>query len=179
MTILDRFSKVLCCLISTCTFLQLFESHLHSTEVLLRYSSALVQGATNVFWYECLQSCVDWLCFSTCLIVFFISFDWISPSVGCTLWHYLCIRNETEFLMAGFEKKKGRNALVLKLTTLRFHFEVDHLKVPSNVDYTSLFIFLFFQDESSSGHRVRSIPCHKSDQNLTVLSLLSVAFFLE
>ncbi|KAG8655356.1 uncharacterized protein LOC110612958 isoform X2 [Manihot esculenta] len=30
----------------------LFESHLHSTEVLLRYSSALVQGATNVFWID-------------------------------------------------------------------------------------------------------------------------------
>ncbi|XP_043810996.1 uncharacterized protein LOC122723279, partial [Manihot esculenta] len=31
---------------------KLFESHLHSTEVLLRYSSALVQGATNVFWID-------------------------------------------------------------------------------------------------------------------------------
>lgn len=31
----------------------LFEVHLDNPEVLLRYSSALVQGATNVFWYEC------------------------------------------------------------------------------------------------------------------------------
>lgn len=32
--------------------LQLFEVQLENSEVLLRYSSALVQGATNVFWYE-------------------------------------------------------------------------------------------------------------------------------
>ncbi|KAF2321895.1 hypothetical protein GH714_004250 [Hevea brasiliensis] len=32
--------------------LQLFEAHLDSTEVLIRYSSALVQGATNVFWID-------------------------------------------------------------------------------------------------------------------------------
>ncbi|KAJ9178257.1 hypothetical protein P3X46_010157 [Hevea brasiliensis] len=30
----------------------LFEAHLDSTEVLIRYSSALVQGATNVFWID-------------------------------------------------------------------------------------------------------------------------------
>ncbi|KAJ4834464.1 hypothetical protein Tsubulata_007920 [Turnera subulata] len=30
----------------------LFEAHLDNTEVLLRYSSALVQGATNVFWID-------------------------------------------------------------------------------------------------------------------------------
>lgn len=32
--------------------LQLFEVQLDNSEVLLRYSSALVQGATSVFWYE-------------------------------------------------------------------------------------------------------------------------------
>lgn len=32
--------------------LQLFEVQLDNPEILLRYSSALVQGATNVFWYE-------------------------------------------------------------------------------------------------------------------------------
>ncbi|RVW57033.1 hypothetical protein CK203_007336 [Vitis vinifera] len=30
----------------------LFEVQLENSEVLFRYSSALVQGATNVFWYE-------------------------------------------------------------------------------------------------------------------------------
>ncbi|KAB5540792.1 hypothetical protein DKX38_013766 [Salix brachista] len=30
----------------------LFEAQLNNTEELLRFSSALVQGATNVFWYE-------------------------------------------------------------------------------------------------------------------------------
>lgn len=33
-------------------FLQLFEVELDKSEFLLRYSSALVQGATDVFWYE-------------------------------------------------------------------------------------------------------------------------------
>ena len=32
--------------------LQLFEVQLENPETLLRYSSALVQGATNVFWYD-------------------------------------------------------------------------------------------------------------------------------
>lgn len=35
-------------------FVQLFEVELENAEVLLRYSSALVQGATNVFWYDIL-----------------------------------------------------------------------------------------------------------------------------
>lgn len=33
-------------------FGQLFEVQLDNSEVLLRFSSALVQGATNVFWYD-------------------------------------------------------------------------------------------------------------------------------
>jgi hypothetical protein len=36
----------------SCFLLQLFEVQLDNSEVLLRYSSALVQGATNVLWYE-------------------------------------------------------------------------------------------------------------------------------
>lgn len=31
---------------------QLFEVEVDNSEILLRYSSALVEGATNVFWYE-------------------------------------------------------------------------------------------------------------------------------
>jgi len=33
--------------------MQLFEAPLDGKEISLRYSSALVQGATNVFWYDC------------------------------------------------------------------------------------------------------------------------------
>jgi hypothetical protein len=33
--------------------LQLFEAPSDGKEVSLRYISALVQGATNVFWYDC------------------------------------------------------------------------------------------------------------------------------
>ena len=33
-----------------CVSSQLFEVELENQEILLRYSSALVQGATNVFW---------------------------------------------------------------------------------------------------------------------------------
>jgi hypothetical protein len=33
--------------------MQLFEAPLDEKEISLRYSSALVQGATNVFWYDC------------------------------------------------------------------------------------------------------------------------------
>lgn len=32
--------------------LQMFEIQLDNPEVLLRYSSAIIQGVTNVFWYE-------------------------------------------------------------------------------------------------------------------------------
>lgn len=34
------------------SLLQLFEVQVDNNEVVLRYSSALVQGATNVLWYE-------------------------------------------------------------------------------------------------------------------------------
>lgn len=37
------------------SILQLFEVQIDNAEVLLRYSSALVQGATNVFWYAYLH----------------------------------------------------------------------------------------------------------------------------
>lgn len=33
--------------------MQLFEVPIDGKEISLRYSSALVQGATNVFWYDC------------------------------------------------------------------------------------------------------------------------------
>ncbi|XWS74161.1 hypothetical protein CRYUN_Cryun02cG0191700 [Craigia yunnanensis] len=50
----DSFSMKSFTLNSKCFafFLQLFEVQLDNSDVLLRYSSALVQGATNVFWID-------------------------------------------------------------------------------------------------------------------------------
>ncbi|XP_019052877.1 PREDICTED: uncharacterized protein LOC104594588 isoform X1 [Nelumbo nucifera] len=40
------------CIVIQATLMQLFEVQLENSEILLRYSSALVQGATNVFWID-------------------------------------------------------------------------------------------------------------------------------